>query len=88
MQLPYIALLDVKSVYRTSNFLLKVRCVTSHLYQSFFCLKSVRSCESNVPSSPDDSRGVPDGSGVKYSIVDYIHTCVGGMRFILILHTW
>ena len=83
-----LACLDVKSEYRTSNLFLKWICITSHLYQCFFCLKAVHRCESDVPSSSDDSRGGPYGTGGKYSPVCSICICVGGLLIIPILQDW
>ena len=40
-------------------------CVTRHLCQCYVLLKDLRSCESNVPSSSDDSRGGLDDFGGK-----------------------
>ena len=61
-----------------SNLSLKVRCVTSHLCQCFVCVKYVLSCESDVPSSDDDSRVDIDGSVRKSSMVPPIHIFLGG----------
>ena len=50
-------------------------------------MKAVQSFDSNVPSSFNDSRGGPDGSGGKSIPVDSIRRCVGVILVRLILQT-
>ena len=65
---------SVISVYSMSKLSQKVRCVIIHL-----CLCDAYSCEFDVTSSYDDSRGVPYGSGEKSSPVASIRRCVWGL---------
>ena len=77
-----------KSAYSTSNLSLKVRCVTSNLWWCFVWLKDVLSCESVVPSASDDSRGGPQVSRGKSTLVASICGCVWELLIKIILHTW
>ena len=54
----------------------------------FFLEKSVCNCESDGPSSSDESRGVLDGAIMKSSLVASIHICVRELLFRLIMQTW
>ena len=62
-----------------------MRCVTSHLFRFLF---AVRSHESDVTSSSDDSIGGPDILPGKSSTLTSIRICVWYLLTKLILKTW
>ena len=62
--------------YIISNLSPKVRCYTRHLCRCTVLLKAVRSFVLYVFYSLAESRGDPDGSGGKSSMVDSISKCV------------
>ena len=58
------------------------------IYVVVFRLKALRSCQYDVHSPSNNSRGGPDGSGGKYSPVASIWRCVWELLIKIILQTW
>ena len=54
----------------------------------YFCLKSVHSCEYDLPSSSNDPRGFPYDSVRNSIMVASIHIRFGELCISLILQTW